>query len=137
MTDIQKRLREESGCKDKYSDDVKKEDFPYTEEDYKKRIVFSSLLKYFHSKTVFTVFVKDYFTDQTKISCAAELMTKEEIIKQKNWLMLYKVGYASHKYEGIYITLVRRYKCTAKKFFEGVANRKQKQEDEWEGCEDW
>ena len=120
------------------NDKVKKEKFPYTKEEYKNRIVFATLLKYFTSKSTFTVFVKQYFSDKTQISCAAELMTKEEIIKQKHWLMLYKVGYANQSYECVYVNLVRKYRCTAEEYFEKTKNKSRKEiEDEWEGCEDW
>ena len=135
MTEVQKRLREESDTKDKLSDKLKptkKEKFPYTKDEYENRIVFSTFLKYFTSKTLFTVFVKNYFKDKTVTSCAVEIESKETIRQNKEWLMLYKLNYAYAENDIVYVSVIRKYNCTADKFYDKLKKRK----DEWEDCEE-
>lgn len=130
MTKTQKRLREESGYKDKLSDKLKptkKEKFPYTKDEYENRIVFSTFLKYFTSKTLFTVFVVNYFKDKTITTCVVDTETKEQIKADKNYLMLYKLNYAYVKDDVVIVSVIRKYKCTADKFFTKIKNRKEEE----------
>lgn len=122
MTETQKRLRKEAGRKPatkkkNYSGTKhEKEEFPYTEEQYEKRVVLGKVLMLFASHTKFTIFVKSYFTDCTTNSCVADMLSRDEV-SAKQFLMLYKVGYMNIKGDVLFVTLVRRYNTTADEYF--------------------
>lgn len=120
MTDMQKRLRKEAGNKKNYNQyngkKKKKEKFPYTDEQYEKRVVFGKILNLFVKTTIFTIFIKTYFTDCTTIKCDVELQQREDF-KDKKYLALYKVAFMNVENDIVYVTLIRKHNCTADEYF--------------------
>lgn len=110
------------------SDNTKEtiEVFPYSEEQYDNRIVLNKLLGCFTGKTLFTVYLKSFFTDKTVNSLVIDSMSKTEILESKNSYGLYKVNYCYVKDNVIVVNIIRKYNCTADKFFDGIKKRKSK-----------
>ncbi len=146
MTETQRRLRQERDSSvEKYLQSkeyvknkmkAEKEKFPYTKEQYENRDVLRRFLKYFTKDTKFTVFVKNYFTDDVSISCPAKNVDKLTLTGM-NWLMLYKVHFANIKDGEVMVTVIRKYKCTASKFYDNLSKHKSNDDDidDWEGIE--
>ena len=110
------------------SDNTKEtiEVFPYSEEQYDNRIVLNKLLGCFTGKTLFTVYLKSFFTDKTVNSLVIDSMSKTEILEHKNSYGLYKVNYCYAKDGVIVVNIIRKYNCTVDKYFDGIKKRKSK-----------
>lgn len=145
MNKVQKRLRDEYftgskvGLYKQLKNELKnktKEQFPYTDEQYEKKLVLGKIIYLFYKSSNISVWVKNYFTDCTQSSLVANNISRDEVIK-KDWLMTYKVASISYnKNEDCFVVnVIRKYKCTSEKFYDGL-NKRKNNADEWEGCED-
>ena len=56
-------------------------------------------------------------------------MSKTEILEHKNSYGLYKVNYCYVKDSVIVINIIRKYNCTADKYFDGIKKRKSKNDE--------
>lgn len=122
------------------SSDVK-EEFNYTKEQYKNRICLGKTIYLYNKTTLFTVWLKSYFSDKTTNRCIVTKESVADIDKKYKWLMTCKIqSIAVIDKNHIKITLMRKSNCTAEEFFDKIDKKVHKQkevEDEWEGCKDW
>lgn len=102
-------------------------DFPYSDEQYEKRIVFGKLLYCISSQTKVTVFTRDYFTDCVVNNCAVEKIPVKSLQDKKYaWMAKVKLAFIGTQADGtLTVTLIRKHeKDTANEFFEKMKNRK-------------
>ena len=102
-------------------------DFPYSDEQYEKRIVFGKLLYCISSQTKVTVFTRDYFTDRVVNNCAVEKVSVKELQNKKySWMAKVKLAFIGTQADGtLTVTLIRKHeKNTSEEFFEKMKTRK-------------
>ena len=101
-------------------------DFPYSDEQYKKRIVFGKLMYCITKDTNVTVYTRDYFSDRVVNGCAVSNVKMDQLYsKEYKWMVMMKLHYISARDNILYITLIRKHeKLTAEEYFEKMKARK-------------
>lgn len=102
-------------------------DFPYSDEQYEKRIVFGKLLYCISGQTKVTVFTRDYFTDRVVNNCAVEKISVKELQNKKySWMAKIKLAFIGTQADGtLTVTLIRKHeKNTSEEFFDKMKARK-------------
>jgi len=105
-------------------------DFPYSDEQYKRIIVFGKLMYRITKDTNVTVYTRDYFSDTVVNKCVVSNVKMDQLYsKEYRWMATRKLHYISVRDNILYVTLIRKHeKFTAEEYFEKMKARKDKDE---------